>query len=77
MLSHFTVVRKLEGSIFPMGFTKEATDRNTKAGTNIISFESRQVQPTEKCKSIFSIDKLLYLCLHILSSLSCCCNLSS
>nr|GMD56805.1 DNA polymerase alpha catalytic subunit [Ipomoea batatas] len=48
MLSHFTVVRKLEGSIFPMGFTKEATDKNTKAGTNIISFESRQVQPTDR-----------------------------
>nr|GMD49750.1 DNA polymerase alpha catalytic subunit [Ipomoea batatas] len=42
MLSHFTVVRKLEGSIFPMGFTKEATDRNLKAGTNIISFESSE-----------------------------------
>nr|GMD94289.1 DNA polymerase alpha catalytic subunit [Ipomoea batatas] len=31
MLSHFTAVRKLERSIFPMGFTKEATYRNTKA----------------------------------------------
>jgi len=48
MLSHFTAVRKLERSIFPMGFTKEATDRNTKAGTNIISFESRQVQLTDR-----------------------------
>lgn len=41
MLSHFTVVRKLDGGIFPMGFTKEATERNSKAGFNVISFESR------------------------------------
>lgn len=43
MLSHFTVVRKLEGGIFPMGFTKEAAERNAKAGTSVISSESRQV----------------------------------
>ncbi|KAB1214754.1 DNA polymerase alpha catalytic subunit [Morella rubra] len=43
MLSHFTVVRKLDGGIFPMGFTKEATDRNSKAGSNVLSTESRQV----------------------------------
>lgn len=43
MLSHFTVVRKLDGGIFPMGFTKEATDRNLKAGSNVIGFESRYV----------------------------------
>ncbi|CAK9159461.1 unnamed protein product [Ilex paraguariensis] len=42
MLSHFTVLRKLDGGIFPMGFTKEAADRNSKAGSNVISFESRQ-----------------------------------
>ncbi|XP_059643252.1 DNA polymerase alpha catalytic subunit [Cornus florida] len=41
-LSHFTVVRKLEGGIFPMGFTKEATDRNSKAGSNVISYESSE-----------------------------------
>lgn len=41
MLSHFTVVRKLDGGIFPMGFTKEATERNTKAGSNVLCFESR------------------------------------
>ncbi|KAM7251032.1 hypothetical protein ACFE04_022915 [Oxalis oulophora] len=28
-LSHFTIVRKLDGCIFPMGFTKEAKDRNS------------------------------------------------
>ena len=41
MLSHFTVVRKLDGGIFPMGFTKEAADRNSKAGSNVLSIESR------------------------------------
>ncbi|KAM2640329.1 hypothetical protein TB1_026726 [Malus domestica] len=40
MLSHFTVVRKLDGGIFPMGFTKEATEKNSKAGSNVLSIES-------------------------------------
>ncbi|GMN30176.1 hypothetical protein TIFTF001_002720 [Ficus carica] len=42
MLSHFTVVRKLDGGIFPMGFTKGAAERNSKAGFNVISFESSE-----------------------------------
>ncbi|KAH6838068.1 DNA-directed DNA polymerase [Perilla frutescens var. hirtella] len=42
MLSHFTAVRKLEGGIFPMGFPKEANERNTKAGSNVISWESSE-----------------------------------
>ncbi|KAI8029265.1 DNA polymerase alpha catalytic subunit [Camellia lanceoleosa] len=42
MLSHFTVVRKLDGGIFPMGFAKEINDRNSKAGSNIISIESSE-----------------------------------
>ncbi|XP_019267003.1 PREDICTED: DNA polymerase alpha catalytic subunit [Nicotiana attenuata] len=42
MLSHFTVVCKLEGGIFPMGFTKEAAERNAKAGSNVISSESSE-----------------------------------
>ncbi|XP_076949906.1 DNA polymerase alpha catalytic subunit-like [Bidens hawaiensis] len=42
MLSHFTVVRKLEDGLFPMGFNKEAADRNSKAGSNIISMESSE-----------------------------------
>ncbi|KAF8758225.1 hypothetical protein HU200_010591 [Digitaria exilis] len=41
MLSHFSVMRKLEGSIFPMGLAKEATDRNQKAGCNVLALESR------------------------------------
>jgi DNA polymerase alpha subunit A len=41
MLSHFTVVRKLDGGIFPMGFSKEVTDRNTMAGSNVLAIESR------------------------------------
>lgn len=52
MLSHFTVLRKLEGGIFPMGFTKEAADKNTKTGSNIICYESRQV-----CSSFVSISQ--------------------
>lgn len=43
MLGHFTVVRKPEGDIFPMGFTKEVKDRNSKAGSNVIGHESRHV----------------------------------
>ncbi|KAG8641227.1 hypothetical protein MANES_13G122900v8 [Manihot esculenta] len=42
MLSHFTVVRKLEGGIFPMGFSKEVTERNTKAGSNVLGIESSE-----------------------------------
>ncbi|PSS30744.1 DNA polymerase alpha catalytic subunit like [Actinidia chinensis var. chinensis] len=42
MLSHFTVVRKLDGGIFPMGFTKEVSDRNSKAGQNVVSIESSE-----------------------------------
>ncbi|RXH75354.1 hypothetical protein DVH24_030075 [Malus domestica] len=42
MLSHFTVVRKLDGGIFPMGFTKEATEKNSKAGSNVLSIESTE-----------------------------------
>lgn len=41
MLSHFTVVRKLDGGIFPMGFTKLAGDKNSKAGSNVLSIEGR------------------------------------
>ncbi|KAK7406532.1 hypothetical protein VNO78_08159 [Psophocarpus tetragonolobus] len=41
-LTHFTVVRKLDGSIFPMGFNKEVTDRNLQAGSNILSAESSE-----------------------------------
>ena len=42
MISHFTVMRKLEGSIFPIGLTKEAADRNQKAGSNVLALESRR-----------------------------------
>ncbi|KAF5736157.1 putative DNA polymerase alpha catalytic subunit [Tripterygium wilfordii] len=42
ILSHFTVVRKLDGGIFPMGFTKETTERNSKAGSNVLGFESSE-----------------------------------
>ncbi|EOX91455.1 DNA polymerase alpha catalytic subunit isoform 1 [Theobroma cacao] len=42
LLSHFTVVRKLDGGIFPMGFTKEVTDKNSKAGSNVLVSESSE-----------------------------------
>ncbi|XP_039062382.1 DNA polymerase alpha catalytic subunit-like [Hibiscus syriacus] len=42
LLSHFTVVRKLDGGIFPMGFTKEVTDRNSKVGSNVLVSESSE-----------------------------------
>ncbi|XP_071730497.1 DNA polymerase alpha catalytic subunit [Rutidosis leptorrhynchoides] len=41
MLSHYTVVRNLDG-VFPMGFNKESADRNSKAGSNIIGLESSE-----------------------------------
>ncbi|XP_043713999.1 DNA polymerase alpha catalytic subunit [Telopea speciosissima] len=42
VLCHFTFVRKLEGGIFPMGFTKEVTDRNAKAGSTVLTFTSSE-----------------------------------
>ncbi|KAK7252825.1 hypothetical protein RIF29_37045 [Crotalaria pallida] len=42
MLTHFTVVRKLDGSIFPMGFSTEVTDRNKEAGSNVLFVESSE-----------------------------------
>ncbi|KAK4262306.1 hypothetical protein QN277_027885 [Acacia crassicarpa] len=42
LLTHFTVVRKLDGGIFPLGFNKEVTDRNTKAGSNVLCVESSE-----------------------------------
>uniref|UniRef100_A0A0D9V897 DNA polymerase n=1 Tax=Leersia perrieri TaxID=77586 RepID=A0A0D9V897_9ORYZ len=42
MLSHFTVMRKLEGNIFPIGLSKEASDRNQKAGSNVLALESSE-----------------------------------
>lgn len=41
MLSHFTVVRKLDGGIFPMGFTKEVADINSKASSIVLATDSR------------------------------------
>lgn len=41
-LSHFTTVRKLEGGIFPMGFTKDVADMNSKASTNVLGTESSE-----------------------------------
>lgn len=53
MLSHFTIIRKLDGGIFPMGFTKEATERNSKAGSTVIISESRHILSSPQ----------LYICL--------------
>ncbi|KAI3876406.1 hypothetical protein MKX03_019247 [Papaver bracteatum] len=42
VLSHFTVVRKLEGGIYPMGFAKEVADRNAKRGGIILAAETSE-----------------------------------
>ncbi|KAH7429421.1 hypothetical protein KP509_09G047200 [Ceratopteris richardii] len=42
MLSHFSIVRKLDGGIFPVGFTTEVTQMNTKAGCNVLGLESSE-----------------------------------
>lgn len=42
VLSHFSIVRKLEGSIFPMGMTKEVSERNSRAGTSTLALESSE-----------------------------------
>lgn len=42
MLRYFTVLRKPDGGIFPMGFTKEADEKNSKAGAKIIGYESSE-----------------------------------
>ncbi|KAJ6823181.1 DNA polymerase alpha catalytic subunit [Iris pallida] len=42
VLSHFTVIRKLDGGIFPLGLVKEVTNRNLKAGSNVLALESSE-----------------------------------
>ncbi|KAL1354676.1 hypothetical protein HN51_006736 [Arachis hypogaea] len=42
MLTHFTVIRKIDGNIFPLGFSKEVTERNSKAGSNVLCVESSE-----------------------------------
>ncbi|MED6210639.1 hypothetical protein PIB30_066086 [Stylosanthes scabra] len=42
MLTHFTVIRKIDGNIFPLGFSKEVTDRNSKSGSNVLCVESSE-----------------------------------
>ncbi|KAJ8430025.1 hypothetical protein Cgig2_008464 [Carnegiea gigantea] len=54
VLCHFTVIRKLDGGIFPMGFTKEAMEKNSKAGSTVLAFESRHV-----CNFEFSFERAL------------------
>ncbi|KAK7300636.1 hypothetical protein RJT34_11484 [Clitoria ternatea] len=41
-LSHFTVIRKLDGNIFPLGFTTEVKDRDENAGSNVLCVESSE-----------------------------------
>lgn len=40
MLNHFSIVRKLDGGIFPMGFTSEVAKINNNSA-NTLSAESR------------------------------------
>lgn len=56
MLSHFTVIRKLDGDIFPIGLQKEIVDRNSKAGANVLALESRYyITVSFLLNSLFSI----------------------
>ena len=41
ILSHFTVVRNPEGTGYPIGWKKEVSDRNSKKGCCVLSFENR------------------------------------
>ncbi|KAG0452355.1 hypothetical protein HPP92_025019 [Vanilla planifolia] len=41
-LNTLTVIRKLDGEIFPIGLAKEVTDRNSKAGISVLSLESSE-----------------------------------
>lgn len=41
MLNHFSIVRKLDGGVFPMGFTSEVSKINSSTGSNILSSEGR------------------------------------
>ncbi|XP_010558641.1 PREDICTED: DNA polymerase alpha catalytic subunit [Tarenaya hassleriana] len=42
ILSHFTVVRNPDGTIYPMGWPKEVADRNSKTGCNVLSYENSE-----------------------------------
>ncbi|XP_057449530.1 DNA polymerase alpha catalytic subunit-like [Lotus japonicus] len=41
-LTHFTVIRQLDGNGFPLGFNKEVRDRNTKAGSNVVYLKNSE-----------------------------------
>lgn len=42
ILCHFSILRKLDGGIFPMGFVKDVANKNAKAGSNVLSYESSE-----------------------------------
>ncbi|KAL3682848.1 hypothetical protein R1sor_000870 [Riccia sorocarpa] len=42
MLNHFSIVRKLDGGIFPVGFTSEVAKLNSKVGQTVLSHESSE-----------------------------------
>lgn len=42
VINSFTVVRKIEGSIFPMGYKKALSDWNSRTGYTLV-FESRYI----------------------------------
>nr|VDD25910.1 unnamed protein product [Brassica oleracea] len=42
ILSHFTVVRNPEGTGYPIGWKKEVSDRNSKKGCCVLSFENSE-----------------------------------
>ncbi|CAM6100645.1 unnamed protein product [Calypogeia fissa] len=42
MLSHFSIVRKLEGGVFPSGFASEVDQINSKMGATVLAYESSE-----------------------------------
>lgn len=68
MLSIFTAVRHL-GGIFPMGFVKEADDRNSEAGSTVLALESRH--DTGICYVQQSIFLSMFLHIRIPNLLTC------
>ena len=63
MLSHFSIVRKLDGGFFPVGFTSEVAQ-----GSNVLSFEGRLfiLSDTYLCCSYTCI---LQTCMNFVSDL--------
>ncbi|KAL2906310.1 DNA polymerase alpha catalytic subunit [Bienertia sinuspersici] len=56
VLNHYTVVRKLDGGIYPMGFTKEVAEKNSKAGSNVLAYAGRHVFVERLLMEMYKLD---------------------